>query len=149
MKIILLVILSFYASSWAMTPNSHRKTLYYRAVYDPRQEVIKVAAAGGLDKRVLLAIWWVESKQATWSKRGKDGEYGPFQILPSTGHQFCKGLRWKGTFRHNAKCAVNWLNYGKRRCKIGLPWQLGDWYNQGRCKWRSPSAYAVKLVRAL
>jgi len=124
-------------------------TLYWRAAYDPRQEVIKVAAAGGLDKKVLLAIWWVECRQATWCIRGKAGEYGPFQIMPLTGRRFCKGLQWKTNFRHNAKCAVRWLQRGKRRCKIGLPWQLGVWYNEGRCRWKRSSTYAIKLERAL
>ncbi len=143
LRLLPLLALLVVVSSWAHAPSGPNNEELW-AKRTPREIVIKVAAAAGIDKRILLAIWHLESNQQAWSKRGLAGEYGPFQILPSTGKRWCRG-DWKRNFTHNARCAAVWIKRGKRLCRLTRPAQIGEWYNRGKCRWRNFRQYALRV----
>lgn len=50
--------------------------------------------------------------------RGAAGEYGPTQILPSSGRLWCRGLRWRRGLAANLRCSIRIRRaYRRRGCR--------------------------------
>lgn len=97
---------------------------------------------------LINAIWEQESNKAIRSRRGKAGEYGPFQILNIAAKQVnCKGS-WRSTFSKNAECGVKYMEYGANKCGNFYNHKIATFYNTGKCR-KKPNGYSQQVMKRM
>jgi len=75
----------------------------------PAVLLAKVAMAHDLPEALLQAIWARECSSRVVCPRGLKGEWGPFQIMPTTAKDIKCWGRWWDDFEDNARCAAQVL----------------------------------------
>lgn len=108
-----------------------------------RQVIVSAAVAGGVDPGIALAVASRESGICQWNmdgsvKRGGSGEYGVFQIMPSTGAKLGYTEAQLADVNANIQCGIKLL--------AQLSAQYGNWmdalaaYNSGKPYVGAPSS---------
>jgi len=129
-------------------------TLLFAPYYPNYREISATTTLKNLSQQyeislsLIHAIWKQESNKAIRSRRGRAGEYGPFQILEIAAKQVnCEGA-WRSTFSKNAECGIKYMEYGANKCGSFYLHRVATFYNTGKCR-KKPNGYSQQVMKRM
>ncbi len=148
MKISLIISLVILSQIFIVQSTSPKTFYFIFQKLSTENILFKLSQRYDISLNLIYAIWEQESNKAIRSKRGKAGEYGPFQIMEIAARDAkCEGA-WKSRFAKNAECGIRYMKLGVDKCGSFYLHRIATFYNKGGCR-KKPNGYSQEVMKRM
>lgn len=116
--------------------------------FKPNKVLKQLSQEYKISLNLIHSIWMQESSKRIVSKRGKAGEYGPFQVSENAAKDVNCEDGWRDKFAKNAECGVKYLKHASNRCGNFYNYKIATFYNTGKCK-KKPNGYSQEVMKRM